>query len=387
MIYFDYSANTPVDSTVLDTFVEATKKYTANPNSNHYLGKLAKKQIDKASVFIANYFNCDPTGIIYTSSATESNNLVIKGIADKYKHKGNHIIISAMEHSSIVAPCNYLSSLGYDVSVISTNKDGIVDLEELKNTITDKTILVSICSVDSELGVIQPIKEIGNIIKKYKNCIFHTDATQTIGKVNICFSTNVSQIVNNNVPSIDFSNVDFITFAPHKFYGLNGLGVLVNRSNLPITPLFHGGKSTTIYRSGSPDTANIIALNKAFKIALDSLNNRYGYVLNLNNILRNGLINLDCVHINSPIDSSPYIFNFSLKNGNIDTIISDLNNYGICVARAEACSLDNSPSRRVLFITGDKNLAENTIRISLSHLNTRDEIVEFLKVFNLILQH
>ena len=135
MIYFDYSANTPVDDVVLNSFVKATKKYTANPNSRHYLGKLAKEQIDTTSSYIADYFNCDTDSIIYTSSASESNNLVFKGIADKYRNKGNHIIISSMEHSSVVAPCNYLTSLGYNVSVISTNCSGIVDLDEFKNTV------------------------------------------------------------------------------------------------------------------------------------------------------------------------------------------------------------------------------------------------------------
>lgn len=365
MIYFDYSANTPVDNAVLDTFVNATQKYTANPNSNHYLGKFAKEQIDNTSSFIANYFNCNSNGIIYTSSATESNNLVIKGIADRYKNQGKHIIISAMEHSSIVAPCNYLSSLGYNISVLSTNSAGIVDLDELKNTINDKTILVSVCSVDSELGVIQPINEIANIVKNYDNCFFHTDSTQAIGKINV-----------------DFSNVDFVTFAPHKFYGLNGLGVLVNRSNIPITPLIHGGKSTTIYRSGSPDIASIMALDKAFKLALNSLNDRYSYVLNLNNILRNELLKYDCIHINSPVDASPFVLNFSLLNSDANTIIKDLNNNEIYVSNGTACSLDNILSKSVYSLTNDENIAKNTIRISLSYLNTENEIFEFIRVLH-----
>ena len=167
MIYLDYAANTPVEEEVLNTYIEATRKYIANPNSSHHLGKLAKEKIDKSSTFISNYFNTTKENVIYTSGSSESNNLVIKGIAEIKKNIGNKIIISAVEHSSIVAPCNYLASYGYDVSVIPLTKEGIIDLDILKEEIDDNTILVSICSVDSELGTIQPIKEISKIVKKY----------------------------------------------------------------------------------------------------------------------------------------------------------------------------------------------------------------------------
>ena len=215
MIYLDYAANTPVDEEVLNTYIESTRKYIANPNSSHQAGKLAKEKIDECSTHIAKYFNSKKESVIYTSGSSESNNLVLKGIVERNKNKGNHIIISPLEHSSIIAPCNYLSSHGFDVSILPLTKEGQVDLEVLKKTLTDKTILVSICAVDSELGTIQPINEIGNIVSKYPNCIFHTDATQAIGKI-----------------KIDYSNVDFITFTPHKFFGLNGFGALINRNNI-----------------------------------------------------------------------------------------------------------------------------------------------------------
>ena len=235
MVYLDYAANAPVDEEVLEVYYETSKKYFANPNAEHKLGKEAKKLIDKATENIAKTLRVLPEEIIYTSGASESNNLVIKGVAERYKEKGNHIIISELEHSSVVAPVNYLANNGFDVTVIGLNSEGLVDIDALKSAITDKTILVSICSVDSELGTIQPVEEISKIVKEYPNCIFHTDATQAIGKVNI-----------------DFSNIDFITFAPHKFFGLNGFGALINRNNIKINPIIHGVKSTTIYRSGTP---------------------------------------------------------------------------------------------------------------------------------------
>ena len=367
MIYLDYAANTPVDEKVLTEFNNATMTYTANPNSSHPLGKIAKYRIDKASETISKYFSCSKESVIYTSGSSESNNLVIKGICDRYKEYGNHIIISAVEHSSIVAPVNYLVSNGFDVTIIPLNNNGIVNLRELRKAIRRDTILVSICAVDSELGTIQPIEEIAKIVKNYKNCVFHTDATQAIGKINI-----------------DYSNVDFITFAPHKFFGLNGMGVLINRNNIKITPLIHGGKSTTVYRSGTPVTANVIATEVALKLAIKRLNKRYKYIKKLNLILRKQLDKLNYVHINSPENSIPNTLNISLINKDTKSIIEELNKREIYISTTTACSLDNMPSKSVLAITNDLDLANNTIRISISHLTTKDDINTFIKIFKKI---
>ena len=364
MIYLDYAANTPVDEEVLKVYIEATRKYIANPNSSHPLGKLAKDKIDECSEKISSYFNCDKKGVIYTSGASESNNLVLKGIAEARKEFGNKIIISAIEHSSIVAPCNYLSEHGFDVHVIPLTKEGLVDLDELKKTIDDNTILVSICAVDSELGTIQPINEIANIVKKHKNTVFHTDATQAIGKINV-----------------DFKNVDFITFAPHKFFGINGCGVLINRNNIKLMPLIHGGKSTTIFRSGTPVTANVIATECALNLAVNKLNERHIHIEKLNKRLREELSKYDFIHINSPDKAIPNTLNISLINKNTKEILKKLEDKEIYLSTTTACALGNSPSKSVLAITGSDELASNTIRISISHLTTMDDIELFLKEF------
>ena len=364
MIYLDYAANTPVDEKILEEFIKATRKYIANPNSTHPLGKEAKKEIDKCSNNIAKYFKCESEGIIYTSGASESNNLLLKGIAEAKKKQGNKIIISSVEHSSIIAPCNYLSEHGFDIEMIPLTKEGLVDLEKLKSAIDDNTILVSICSVDSELGTIQPIEEIAKIVKKHKNIIFHTDATQAIGKV-----------------KTDYENVDFITFAPHKFFGLNGSGVLVNRNNNKIIPIIHGGKSTTIYRSGTPVTANVIALNKAFKLAIKNIDKRYNKVKKLNKELRKELSKIDDVHINSPENTIPNTLNISLINKDTKQILKRLEKNKIYLSTTTACSLETSPSKSVFAITGSKELASNTIRISISHFNTLEDIKRFIKIF------
>lgn len=369
MIYLDYAANTSVDEEVLDVFVNATKKYVANPNSSHYLGSDAKRQIDISSINISKYFNTKGENIIYTSGSSESNNLVLKGIALRYSHN-KKIIISEIEHSSIIAPCNYLASLGYDVSVIPLTKDGTIDLCELEKELDDNTILVSICSVDSELGTIQPIKEISKLVKKYPNCVFHTDATQAIGKVNI-----------------DYSDVDFITLAPHKFYGLNGSGALINRNNIKLIPLIHGGKSTTIYRSGTPVVANVLAMDKALNIAISNLDKRYKYIKKLNNKLRDSFNNMNCIHINSPSNSIPNTLNISLINKDTKNILKELEDNQIYLSTTTACSLGNTPSKSVYAITKDEELASNTIRISLSHLTKESDIDKFIEIFKNILDN
>ena len=369
MIYLDYAANTPVNDEVLNTFIEATKTYIANPNSSHPAGKLAKEAIDKSSMHIASYFNTNKENVIYTSGSSESNNLVLKGIAERNKDKGNKIIISAVEHSSIVAPCNYLSSLGYDIDIVPLTKEGIIDVNYLKKSINNETIIVSICAVDSELGTVQPIEEIAKIVKKYPNCIFHTDATQAIGKVNI-----------------NYSDVDFITFAPHKFFGLNGFGVLINRNNIKMIPLIHGGKSTTIYRSGTPVTANVLALDKALTLAIHNLETKSSYLKELNTILRDHFSKNKNIHINSPKTSIPNTLNISLINYNTKKIIEELGRSEIYLSTTTACSIGNMPSKSVLAITNDKSLAANTIRISISHLTTKEEINTFIKEFDKILE-
>ena len=185
MIYLDYAASTPVDDEVLNTFYETTKKYFANPNSHHKLGLQAKELIDKSTLKIAQNLNVLPDEIIYTSGASESNNLVIKGICERYKSKGKHILISSLEHNSIVAAATIMQELGFEVELIPINKDGLIDINKLKEMIREDTILVSVCSVDSEIGLKQPIEEIGELLKQYPNCVFHSDASQSIGKINI----------------------------------------------------------------------------------------------------------------------------------------------------------------------------------------------------------
>lgn len=367
MIYLDYAANAPVDSEVLDLFYDVTKKYYANPNSTHKLGIDAKKLIDKCTLDIANNLKVLPEEIIYTSGASESNNLAIKGICERYKNYGKHILISSLEHNSIIASATRMQEAGFEVELIPIGKDGLVDINALKNMIREDTILVSICAVDSEIGLKQPIEEIGNLLKTYPNCFFHTDATQGIGKINI-----------------DFSNVDLITITPHKFYGLNGFGILIKKKHVSLKPQINGGKSTTVFRSGTPELANIVACSKAIDIALKKQEERYDYVKKLSDKVKNKLGEYKNVHINNTKNSIPHTINLSIKGIKALELQEKLEKYDIYVSTKTSCCPSLTPSKLVYALTKDKGLSTSSIRVSISHLTKEEEIDEFLHIFDLI---
>ena len=367
MIYLDYSASTPVDNNVLELFYNTTKKYYANPNSSHKLGRKAKELIDNCTLNIANNLRILPEEIIYTSGASESNNLAIKGICERYKTHGKHILISSLEHNSIVASATVMQERGFEIELIPINKDGFIDIDSLKKMIREDTILVSICSVDSEIGIRQPIEEIGKILKEYPNCFFHTDASQAVGKV-----------------SIDFTNVDLITITPHKFFGMNGFGMLIKKKNVSLKPQINGGKSTTVYRSGTPELANIVACDKALDIALSTQKERYEYIKKLSNKVKTKLKEYTKVHINNTENSIPHTINFSIKGIKSLELQEKLENYDIYISIKTSCCPIETPSKLIYALTRDKNLSSSSIRVSISHLTTEEEISKFLDIFDLI---
>lgn len=367
LVYLDYAASTPVDKRVLDKYYSTMLECFANPNSSHRLGLLAKEKIDKASLKIAKYFHIKPTEIIYTSGSSEANNLAIKGIAKRYKSYGKHILISSLEHNSIIASATSLQEEGFEIELIPVNNKGYIDIDILKEMIREDTILVSVTSVDSEIGLRQPIEEIAKIIKEKKHCFFHTDASQSIGKVDI-----------------DYEDVDLVTIAPHKFYGQLGIGLLIRKENVGLKPQIDGGKSTTIYRAGTPDVAGIVAVSEAIEIALSNLDNRYKYIKNISEIIKEKLKKYDGVVINNTINSIPYTINFSLKGVKAQQVAKLFSDHEIYVSAKTSCCPVTTPSKLVYALTHDKSLAISSIRVSLSHLTTMDEVLEFLKVFDII---
>ena len=359
MIYLDYSATTPTDESVLNSYIETTKKIIGNPNSLHKLGVEAKKLIDAATTQIASILNVRPNEIIYTSGASEANNTAIKGVCLKYQNRGKHIITTQLEHSSITEPLNYLKTLGFEVNYVNLTPTGKVDLEDLKKKIREDTILVSIASINSEIGIRQPIEKIGNILKNYPKIIFHSDITQSIGK-----------------EKINLENVDLASFSAQKFYGMKGIGALIKKENIVIEPLIHGGKSTTKERSGTPPTALIVSMAKALRLSYENLEEKQNKVKELNEYLREKLTKAN-ITINSPEDAIPNILNISIERIKPETILHALEEKDIYISTKTACSTSEE-STSVFALTKSKEQASHSLRISLSYKTTKEELDTFI---------
>ena len=368
MIYLDYAATTPVDKRVLNTFNKVCMNYIGNSNSLHKLGNESKELEDYSTEKIKELLNLNEEEIIYTSGASESNNHVIKGICSKYQNRGKHIITTLLEHSSILSTINYLTDhKGFTVDYVKIDDEGRVDIDNLKKLLTHDTILVSICAVDSELGIIQPIEEISEILKEYPKCFFHVDCTQALGKI-----------------PINFSLMDFASLSMHKIYGMKGIGLLIKKKNILIDNLIHGGKSTTTYRSGTPALPLIVSSMKALTLVMDDMDNHEKYVKKLNQRIITELKKYKNISINSTKYSIPYTINFSIKNIKPETLIHAFDEYDIYISTKSACSTSNTMSDAVYAVTKNRDRAMNSIRVSISYKTTEEEIEEFLSKFEII---
>ena len=364
MIYLDYSANTPADPAVLEAFLAAEQSFIGNPNSNHPAGQAARQEMARVTDSLASMLGLSPAEIIYTSGASESNNLALKGIAQASRHIGRHIISTALEHSSVGGTLTALQRQGYEIDLAAIRSDGKIDLEQLRELLRRDTILVSVCAVDSELGTVQPIRQIAEILRDFPDCRLHVDATQAVGKTELVLE-----------------GVDTMSIAPHKFYGLNGSGLLLKRKDLVIEPQIHGGSSSTIYRSGTPALALAVSVEKALKLALENQEQRIRCVSELNRELRAALSRYPQVRFNSPEDAIPHILNLSVTGVKGTAFQRALGEEGVCVSVKSACSADGTPSKAVFAVSRDRKNALSSWRISLSHLTTREELAQFMQAF------
>lgn len=365
MIYLDYSANTPVSEDVLRRFCEMERRYIGNANSRHQAGQAAKAEIDAATVAIASALGAQPQEVIYTSGASEANNFAIKSLAKLGRHTGRHIISTPLEHSSVSASLTALQEQGCEVDLVRIKRDGTIDLDSLRELLRRDTVLVAVTAVDSELGVVQPVAQIAEILKAYPNCRLHVDATQAVGKI-----------------PVSFDGADTMSLTAHKFYGLNGIGLLLKRRRLVLEPLIHGGESTTIYRSGTPTVALASSMALALEAAVNELHTRREKVAAMNSILRRELSKYPNVRINSPETAVPHILNLSVKDVKGTVFQRELDARGVCVSVKSACSSDGLPSRAVFAVSRDRRNALSSWRISLSHLTTGEELSGFLRAFD-----
>ena len=369
MIYLDNAATTKLNSEVLKGFCELNNKFFANSASTHKLGQEAYRLEEMARNQIAKLLKSDPSEIIFTSGATESNNLAIKGAAFSYQNRGRHLITSKVEHPSVLNAFKSLEDdFGFKVSYLDVDESGKVNIETLTKALREDTILVSLMAVNNEVGSINPIEEIGEFLKDYPKVLFHCDATQAIGKVNI-----------------DYSNVDLLSMSSHKIHGFKGSGLLLKRKNIDLKPLLSGGGQEFNYRSGTNNYLYEVCLAKTLRIALETQKENYQYAKELNDYLRDLLKDVE-VRINSPLDGSPYIINFSI-NKKASVVSEALSLKDIYVSTKSACSSKKSPSSYVLEAMGrNKNDSMNAIRISLSNDTTKEELLTFVNELKTILK-
>ena len=363
-IYLDYASTTPLDEEVLNSYYKLLKENYANSDSIHEAGTKANSYLKQARKQISSLLNCKENEIIFTSGSTESNNLAIKGVAFAYSNRGKHIITSKIEHPSVIDSCKQLEEyFGFEITYLDVDASGKVDLEQLKKSLRKDTILVSIMAVNNEMGSIQDIKTISRIIKKNSTAIYHVDATQAMCK-----------------EKLDFSCADLYNFSSHKFYGLKGSSVLVKKEKVRLLPILSGGQQEQSLRGGTVNWVNHVMLAKSLRLGLQNFESHYLHVKEMNEYLKDKLKIIEGLVINSPSDASPYILNIYFKNKRGEVIMNALSNKGIYVSTKSACSSRSKDySASIYEITNDEVISKNSLRISFSHLTTKEELDIFAR--------
>lgn len=356
MIYLDYSATTPVDPRVMERFLVSNQRYFANPNSQHEAGLLARQGIEEALKGLRDALSWAGE-IIPVSGATEANNLAILGIAHALSSRGKHLITTAFEHSSATACFQQLQKEGFEVDIVDVLNDGTVDLDDLKRLLRNDTILVSIVAVQSEIGFAQDLVSLGSLIHRHSNALFHTDATQALGKL-----------------PLDLSMVDLASVTAHKIYGFKGIGALLLSKGVSPVPQILGGHSTTVFRSGTPSTPLVDSLAFSVQLAIAELDARRKIVVKRQNQLLDGLRTLPGAVLNRTPACIPHIVNFSLPPLSARTLQSLLSEQGIMISTQSACRQDDQASLAVLRLFESEERARSSIRVSVSHWTTEDEI-------------
>ncbi len=367
-IYLDNAATTNVSETVVALFAESEKNSFANASSIHRLGVLNAKEVDKAKESILNSFKLKNHRVILTSGASEANNLAIKGYCLNYSNRGKHIITTNIEHPSVLE-CFYQlrDKFGFDVEILDVNSKGIIEPSVLEKAMRKDTILVSVMAINNEIGSVNPIKEIAEIVHKFPKANLHVDTTQAIGKINL-----------------DYSSIDMFVVSAHKIHGVKGSGALIAKSNLSFMPLISGGGQEDGFRSGTTSIAMAKCLSLAIK---DVLKEDVNKVKELRNHLVDELERIDEIEMNSSNECSPYIVNFSLKSKKASVVVEDLSNKGIFVSSVSACnSKKESYSYVVKALGKNEKLYKNTIRVSFSKDNTIEEVDAFVNKFKQTLE-
>jgi cysteine desulfurase len=363
LIYLDNAATTKPHEEVLQKSLSVYREMYGNPSSLHSMGLDIEREINNSAKIIADCLNVEKSEIFFTSGGTESNNIAIQGIAKAYERSGNHIITTMAEHSSVKETCRYLGENGYIVTYLKVNEFGKIDMDELQQQITDKTILISLMHVNNETGSISDINKIGKLIKmKNKDTIFHVDGVQAFGKL-----------------PISLNDVDLYSISSHKIHGLKGTGALYIKKGTKIKPLFFGGGQQNKIRVGTENTVGIVCFGLAAKLAEESLKNSYNHVTNIRNELLQ-LTQLENVVINTCVENDlPYILNVSFLGVKSEILLHSLEAKGIFVSAGSACNAKKKDNSILMEYGIGFERVQSAVRFSFSKYTTVDEIVKTIE--------
>ncbi len=364
--YFDNAATTKVKKEVADKMFPYFIESYGNPSSLYTLGRIAKAGIEEARKQVANLINCDKNEIYFTSGGTESDNTALKGIMYLNKNKGKHVITTKIEHHAILNTCKTLEENGYKVTYLNVNEDGIIDLEELVNSITKDTVLISVMFANNEIGSIQPIKEIGKIAKE-KGMIFHTDAVQACANVKI---------------DVQEMNIDMLSLSGHKIGAPKGIGALYVNKNIEFKNLIDGGHQERDKRAGTENVPGMIGLGEACKIAKNNMETHVKKLKELRDMYFSKIQNqISNIKINGSMDHRlPGNSNISFKGVNGSELLMKLDEKGICASAGSACSSGSSMPSHVLTAIGlPSDYAEGTLRVTFGDENTKEDVEYLVK--------
>jgi len=360
-IYLDNAASTIPNEEIKKVYIDTINSYYANPSAIHHEGQFGAYRLSSTHDEICSLLRLNNREIVFTSGATEANNLAIRGYCLKYKNRGNHLITSTIEHPSVL---NVFSDLeenyGFKVSYIKPTKEGIITAEAVKKEIKDDTILVSIMSVNNETGAINEIDQIASLLANYPKINFHVDNVQGFSKLQKPF---------------DYNKIDMMVIAGHKIYGLIGCGLLIKRKGLDLKPILIGGGQENGLRSGTSDLAALLAMKEAISFSVKNYKSHYESVKVLSDYLKDYIVSRpDDFELNSYSDN-PYIVNFSTKLKKASVVVEALSNKGIMVSSTSACHSHGERNSYVIHeMKGDDNLSKNTIRVSFGYYNTLDDV-------------
>ena len=361
MIYMDNASTTVVDKVAFDIAKKYLFENYANPSSSYSMANDVKADMEDAREMIANLLGARYNEIYFTSGGSEANNWAILKSCELTENKGKHIISSKIEHHSVLHTLSYLEKKGYEVTYLSTDEKGIIDINELKSAIREDTVLVSIMFANNEIGTIEPIKEIGKLAREH-NILFHTDAVQAVGHLTI----DVNEL-----------NIDLLSASGHKFHSPKGVGFLYIRSGIKLTSLIHGGSQERNRRAGTQNIFGIITMANALKNSYETLDKDSLYVKSLRDKLFSLILeNIEGSHINGDMDNRLFNnINIYFENISGELLLILLNQNGVCASLGSACTTGSiDPSHVIMAISNDKKRASSSLRLTLSKYSTEDEV-------------